>query len=122
MTRLTQTAPRTTGGYPRISHHGKPVVAADAVALLSRCNYGSVEKVLVALAVLQDYTGLSLASLVKLSDIPLERVHPERTTDKERAVNSVCLVRDIAQERYPHDIEYLLYLRKQRERGYATEA
>ena len=55
--------PRDRQGKPTLDFDGKHIVLADAVALLSGVNFGSVEKVL---------TTLHILSLVKNAGVPLD--------------------------------------------------
>ena len=76
---------RTPKGYAVLSHRRLPVVAADAIVLLSGVNFISVVKVLAAIEAMQNYAGTDANLLVDLSNVPTERCHPEKDEDADRA-------------------------------------
>lgn len=88
-------AQRTEDGRPDIHYTNCDVIAADVVALLSGVNFSTVERVLAALYVVQDYTGTDPAKLIDLEAVPLKRVHPEDHEDMYRAVSTHTLFEDI---------------------------
>lgn len=79
---------RTEDGRPDIHHGDCNVVAADAIALLSGVNFSTVERVLAALHVIQDYSDTEAGKLIDLGAVPLKRVQPEDRGDIYRAVST----------------------------------
>lgn len=101
---------RVPMGRPAITHNSSAVVAADAVSLLSGVNFGSVEKVLAALQLIHEFSGTDLQALVKLADIPLERVNPAEPQYRARARATRALCEDIAVSRVSDKYAQVLHL------------
>jgi hypothetical protein len=102
---------RTRTGIPVIKHKGHEVVAADALALISGANFGSVVKVLAGLHALQAFTGGDLRQLVELSNVPTERVQMDALGDSERRAATRILCEDIAASGRFAYLEDILHLR-----------
>lgn len=93
-----------------ISPDGRDVVSADAIALLSGVNFGSVEKVIAAVLAIQEFSGTELNQLVNLTDVPLQRVsigNPHHA-NRASATRAFCEAL-VASGRYA-DLEELLHL------------
>lgn len=87
---------RLRSGIPTIVFNKKPVVAADAISLLSGVNFGSVEKVIAALHILTEastqlpqFAGTDSQTLIRLSDVPTHRVIVGAVEDSRRATNTL---------------------------------
>jgi hypothetical protein len=103
--------PNKPRGNATIKSNRGPVVPADAISLLSGVNFGSVVKMLAALHALQEFTGTDIETLVRLSDVPLERVQPERSEDADRARATRGLIEDLVDSEQFDELDEILHLR-----------
>lgn len=93
-----------------ISPDGRDVVAADAIALLSGVNFGSVEKVIAAILAIKEFSGTELYQLVNLTDVPLQRVSIGNPHHANRASATRAFCGAIAASGDYADLEELLHL------------
>lgn len=101
---------RVPMGRPSFQHSNRGVVAADAITLLSGVNFGSVEKVLAAIQLIHEYSGTDLQALLKLSDVPLERVNPTEPQYEARARATRAFCEDAAVSREADAYAQVLHL------------
>lgn len=103
---------RTEQGHQVALKDGKQFVAVDAIALLSGVDFGSVEKVLAAIRAIHQYSGIDMGELLKLVNVPLQRVilGDERYASREIATIMVCL--RIARATTDPQVNDLLHLRE----------
>lgn len=87
---------RTSSGKPSLELGEKPVILADAIALLSGVNFGSVEKVIAALELLSAHANAGAPLTAKLDDVPVARVVLGSRGDATRADNTRALCYRIA--------------------------
>lgn len=88
-----------------------PVVLADALALLSGVNFGSIEKVIAALEAIAEATGMDMTALLKLEDVPLQRTVLGSRGDATRADATGAFCRTVSAVTERIDIEETLRLR-----------
>lgn len=86
---------------------GTDATAADAIALLSGVNYGSVVKVLAAIEAIKTGTGLTVEQVVQFTDIPTEAVVFDGSNN-ERIVATDKLVHDLVNNPALDWLEYAL--------------
>lgn len=104
-------ATRLPHGRARIiTPDGRDVVAADAIALLSGVNFGSVEKVIAAIMAIEEFSGTQLYLLVNLPDVPLQRVSIGNPHHANRASATRAFCEAIAASGKYDDLEKLLHL------------
>lgn len=109
---------RVRCGVPTIVFNKNPVVAADAISLLSGVNFGSVEKVIAALHILTrastelpQFAGTDAQTLVMLSNVPTHRVIVGDLADTRRAVNTLQACEAIVDSGKFTDLDDVLKLR-----------
>lgn len=93
-----------------ISPDGRDVVSADAIALLSGVNFGSVEKVIAAVLAIQEFSGTELNQLVNLTDVPLQCVSIGNPHHANRASATRAFCEALAASGRYADLEELLHL------------
>lgn len=108
---------RIDSGRPTINFKDRQVVSADAIALLSGVNFGSVEKMLAAIYALHRFTGTDVEELVRLSDAPLHRVVLDDYRDTVRAKNTLALVFAVVDSSVAVEVEDIIKVRSRFGRG-----
>lgn len=90
---------REKNGQPvRIQDTQETFVPVDAITLLSGVNFGSVEKVLAAIAVLQRSTSVDIRDLASFYRCPTEKVAMNNPQHAERAMSTRQLVDRVVSE------------------------
>ena len=108
------TIERLEDGMPAFKHNQMPVVAGDAIILLSGVNFGSVEKVLAAVHAISQYAGTDSSILTSLPALPLRGINAAYV-DTEQQANRILATRRFCEdlvdsEAYPY-LEGILKLR-----------
>lgn len=101
---------RTEQGRPIVLSNGRQFVPADAIALLSGVNFGSVEKVIAAIEALRQYSGTDMDELLSLSRVPTERVVLGDERYAKRETETIMLCRGIARTNKVKAIQDMLHL------------
>jgi hypothetical protein len=116
---------RTPNGLTVLSQDSASTqfVPVDVLCLLSGVNFGSVEKVLAAIAVLRESTGVDAGALASFYYCPTEKVALSNPAHTERAMAARTLVDRVTrawvdhtpttvyEAEYREDIEQVLHLR-----------